>query len=277
MKIAHVINIFKCDPNHKSYLYHALPITVNSMNRSKIKAKENNLEIELYAAYFKEDEQIIPNFFKKLPFLLKDTQKILNVDRRLPYIEEILKNLYENSDADYFIYTNADIGVKPNFYSQINKYINNGNYDSLIINRRDNIPKFINGKRLTYLDLDLINKQKGELHKGWDCFIFKRDLYKKFILKNLFIGYPPWGFILKKNLDIFSKKFKEIKNEFLTYHIGNDESWNESVINRRYDKLIINNVNNSQKIINELINLKLYKPLYNNILKNIRYETGFLY
>ena len=47
-----------------------------------------------------------------------------------------------NSDADYVIFTNSDIGVQKNFYKKVNEIINKENLKSFIINRRDNIPKF---------------------------------------------------------------------------------------------------------------------------------------
>ena len=266
MKIAHVINIFKCDPNHKSYLYHALPITVTSMEESKKHASKKNIKVDLYAAVFKEDVKIVPKSFNKLKFLKKSTDKFINTNKKLPFIKEIIDNLYSESDADYLIYTNADIGLNKNFYEEVYRLINENKLESLIINRRDNIPKFYEGNRITYFDLDLIYKMKGETHLGWDCFIFNRNLVKKLYLDKLFIAYPPWGFMLKLQLELFSKKFYEFKNLFLTFHIGKDESWNDFNTNKISNNLLKENLKNSQKIINLMVKYNILKEKNTNIL-----------
>lgn len=263
MNIAHVINIFKCDPNHKSYLYYALPITVTSMEVSKKHSLKKGIKVDLYAAIFKEDEKYVPKSFTKLKFLQKSTDKYLNTKKKLPYIKEIITKLYFESKADYLIYTNADIGLSKNFYEEVYKLIKKNKLESLIINRRDNIPKFYKGKRLTYNNLELIYNLKGDIHYGWDCFIFHRKLVNKFYLDKLFIGFPPWGFILKLQLELLSTNFYEFKNLFLTFHIGKDESWNDFDTNKISNKLIQENLKNSQEIINKMHKYKILKD--NNI------------
>jgi len=49
--------------------------------------------------------------------------KYLNTKKKLPYIKEIITKLYFESKADYFIYTNADIGLSKNFYEEVYKLI----------------------------------------------------------------------------------------------------------------------------------------------------------
>ena len=75
-------------------------------------------------------------------------------------------SILQNSDADYIIFTNSDIGVQKIFYKKINEFIHKDNLKSFIINRRDNIPKFKEGKRLTGKDLDYIYKESGQTHPG---------------------------------------------------------------------------------------------------------------
>ncbi len=57
------------------------------------------------------------------------------VPRKLPLIKDILGRLYDASDAEYFIYTNVNIGLMPNFYVAVNAIIESG-YDAFVINRR---------------------------------------------------------------------------------------------------------------------------------------------
>jgi len=82
----------------------------------------------------------------------------------------------------------------------------------------------------------------------------------------LFIGYPPWGFLLKKQLEIFSKKFKVLKKEFLTFHIGNDLSWNDYLINNLSNNLLRINLKNSQIIFDYLKKNKLIETDIKDII-----------
>ena len=234
MKIAHVLNPFKCDKNNPSYLYYAQPITFKSMRNAQLEAKKENIDIELYAANFPEDDEIIPDYFIKLPHLKKSTKKLfsnISGNKKLPIIQEILDLTFKHSKADYIIFTNSDIGVQKNFYTTINNLIKENNYTSLVINRRD-IKKKENDTILTDKDehMDIIYNmvKKGEKHPGKDCFIMKRDLVKKINLNNMFIGYPPWGYTLHKKLRQISKKDKIFLDLKLTFHLGSDRSWQRS-------------------------------------------------
>jgi hypothetical protein len=102
-------------------------------------------------------------------------------------IKDILQRLYESSTAEYFIYTNTDIIVLPQFYETAAKIIEQG-YDAFIINRR-RIPKIYNSVN----DLPFIYSDIGKSHPGFDCFVFKRELFL-----NLFLVKFAWGFLLLK-------------------------------------------------------------------------------
>ena len=39
--------------------------------------------------------------------------------RKLPLLADIIERLYENSDAEWLIYTNVDIAVQPHFYESV--------------------------------------------------------------------------------------------------------------------------------------------------------------
>src|SRR6185295_9993636 len=60
---------------------------------------------------------------------------ILNNKKALPLLKDVLQSAYDNSNADYIIYSNADIGIMPQFYSAIEEYIKSG-HDAIVINRR---------------------------------------------------------------------------------------------------------------------------------------------
>ena len=230
IKIAHVINPFNCLPNNQSYLYYAQPITFQSMYESQKFASSFGINVELYAINYKEDDEIVPPFFKKLPNLKKSTKSIfpdISENRKLPILDEILNITKQHTKADYIIFSNSDIALQKHFYVQIYNFITKDKLNSIVINRRDNLPKFKNGFRLTKDNLNLLYKEKGEPHKGKDCFIIHKKLIEKINLGNLFIGYPPWGYTLHTILKKLDTKNKIFKNLYLTFHIGNDKKWTE--------------------------------------------------
>ena len=247
IKIAHLINPYKCSRDNSSYLYYAQPVTFKSMHNAQLEAKKVGIDIKLYTINYPEDNEIIPEYFIKLPHLIKSTlsefPKIAD-NRKLPIIQEMFDVLLENSDADYIIFTNSDIGVQKKFYKKVYKYINKNNLKSFIINRRDNIPKFKDGKRLTENDLDIIYNENGSKHPGKDCFIINRKILKKINMELMFTGYPPWGNTLHSCLKKIDKKTYLYTNKYLTFHLGCDKSW---IKNK--SELWVKNIKISKKIL----------------------------
>lgn len=231
MKIAHVVNPFKCSPDNSGYLYYAQPITFKTMHVAQLKAKKENIDVKLYSVNYQEDDEIIPEYFIKLPNLKKSTKEIfptINNNKKLPIIQEIFDLILEKTNTDYIIFTNVDISLQPHFYTEVKKIIESG-LDSFIINRRDNIPKMSKGNiRYTEEDLNLLYTETGKKHIGKDCFIIKREILEKIDMKLMFTGYPPWGNKLTDVLKRINPKTKIFKNRFLTFHLGQDKSWNKT-------------------------------------------------
>lgn len=247
IKIAHIINPFKCTKNNSSYIYYAQPITFQSMRNAQLEAHKVDIDIKLYAINYQEDDEIVPQYFIKLPHLKKSTKTEfpkISKNKKLPIIQEIFNSILKNSDADYIIFTNIDIGVQKNFYKKIYYKIKNGQ-KAFIINRRNNIPKFKNNHRLTKNNLNLIYKEKGKIHPGKDCFIINRNILKKIDMCLMFTGYPPWGNVLFETLIKLYKKTKIFKNKYWTFHIGDDKLR----IAGKQDKLWKKNINISKNII----------------------------
>ena len=267
MKIAHVLNPFKCGKDNPSYLYYAQPITFKTMRNAQLEAKNKNIDVELYAANFPEDDKIIPKYFIKLPHLKKSTKKLfprISGKKKLPIIQEMLNLTFKHSNADYIIFTNTDIGVQKNFYIAINDLIKKNNYTSFVINRRD-IRKKENGIRLTHKDehINIIYNliKSGRKHPGKDCFIMRRDLIKKINFNNMFTGYPPWGHTLHRKLRQISKKHEIFLDLELTFHLGNDKAWQNNGNplknkNKEISRIVLGNTKNrikknrNNKIIN---------------------------
>ena len=213
MKLAHVINIFT--PDYISDLYIAQPITLESMRVAHDYAADE-VDVTLYSAHFKEDEAMVPDYFNKTAFLERSVADIaiFEKQKKLPLISDILAHLYNVTDADYLIYTNNDIILQPSFYVNVKQIIDKG-YDAFIINRR-RIPSGFTKVE----ELPLIYAEKGKKHPGFDCFVFKRDIFPELQLGSICIGAPFFEVTLAHNLFCFSRRFKLFDNLHLTAHIG---------------------------------------------------------
>ena len=68
--------------------------------------------------HFKEDDAMVPDYFKKTAFLERSVADMAKFEKqkKLPLISDILANLFNATDADYLIYTNNDIILQPFFY-----------------------------------------------------------------------------------------------------------------------------------------------------------------
>jgi len=226
ISMAHVINPFICEEGNPTYLYYAQPVTFESMQMAKEYAHKRGIGVELCAAIFPEDSEVVPPQIKTLPPLTRSTQSAYPsiTEKKLPFVRDILSLLSYESNAEYFIFSNTDIGLSTTFYFACSRYIHAG-IDAFVINRRDNIPKFLDGIRLTSEHLDTILKQPGERHPGYDCFVFHRKYISKISVGNLFLGYPPWGAVMMRELRRCANNFHVFEHLQETFHLGNDRAW----------------------------------------------------
>lgn len=213
MKIAHVVNIFT--PDYRSDLYVAQPITLASMRVAAEFAKEQ-VEVVLYSAHVKEDEMQVPGCFSHTAPLTRTVGDVASFakTRKLPLIHDILAALYNATDADYLIYTNNDIILQPSFYQAVMQIIEKG-HDAFIINRR-RIPAIYNKVE----DLPQIWAETGKKHPGFDCFVFKRDIFLQLQLGHICIGAPFFEVTLAHNLFCFARNFRLFDELHLTAHLG---------------------------------------------------------
>jgi hypothetical protein len=212
-KIAHIINPFNANPS--SDLFTAQPITFESMRQAKKQAK-NVVEVELWSAQYPEDQNMIPEGFLSTRDLDRSVldKGTFEKQMKLPLIGDIVSRLFEESDAEYLIYTNVDIGVYPNFYEEVNRFIDEG-LDAFIINRRRLPDHFTKVEQL-----DEIYQESGKKHPGFDCFVFHRDLFTDFQFAEVCIGVPFIGITFAQNIFALAKNYRLLEEEFLTFHIG---------------------------------------------------------
>lgn len=230
MKIAHIVNILEIQPKHESsYLHVAQPVTFKSMLDAKLQSK-NPANIDLIAVKHKDENIECPEGFRMAPDLTRycyDVFPELPKTRPLPLIGDIFDSLNQISDAEYFVYTNIDIGLFPDFYDRICSIIEKHNYDFLTINR-EVMPQFIENELIDQHNFQKLFNIKGEHHPGWDCFIFKKDLLIKSNFGHIFLGYPPVGSVIRTSLrqNCNRKKYAKINSgDRFTFHIGKDRSW----------------------------------------------------
>ena len=232
LKIAHIINVAEItESNKKSYLHIAQPVTFKSMIVAKHMAKEV-VEVELCAVKHQHESVDIPSEFKwaksidKYAYEYIESLRDIVPRKPLPRVKDILLSLYESSVADYYIYTNLDIALYPDFYLKVNDFILDG-YDALCINRRD-LTKTYQDVLLDEDKLELAFMTDGKKHRGIDCFVFKREVVPLLDLGNVYIGFPPIGQVLKTQIELHSRKFLWIKDKQCTFHLGSDRYWRES-------------------------------------------------
>jgi hypothetical protein len=210
--ITHIINPVAAKANTELGI--CQPIVFESIRRAKNNAA-GHVQVELCTVQFAEDRPVIPGYFIPYSDLQRSTNELgLANSRKLPFVKEILESAYQNSASEYIIYSNTDIALMPYFYNTVNEIIEQG-YDGFIINRR-----CISGKYTSISELELMYSDIGAPHIGYDCFVFKRELFPQFILADVCTGIPHAWTDLANNLFCFSSKFKLFTQKHLTFHIG---------------------------------------------------------
>ncbi len=211
--IAHIVNLFR--PPAHSDLKLAQEVTIATMLRAKGEATHPD-RVQLLSAQTGQDDNIVPDGFTATTNLTRDVTDLttFNNSLQLPILKDILDRLYRETTAEYLVFTNVDIGVQPGFYNAIDSFIKAG-HDAFIINRRR-----ISDRFTSLGQLNEIYAEKGRRHPGFDCFIFKRELYRRFSLAEVCIGVPFIGITLAQNLFCFADNPKVFTDQHLTFHIG---------------------------------------------------------
>jgi len=218
-RIAHIVHPVVVAP--ASDLVVAQPVTFATMDHAREFAR-GAVAVELFAVQYHDEERLpLPGAFRRTPDL---TRSVLDIgkfrkSRKLALIKDILDALYAASAAEYLIYTNVDIALQPYFYATAAALIARG-HDAFIVNRRT-----IRDLYRDPADIPLMYAELGEPHRGWDCFVFDRRLYPRFMLGTACIGTDWIGRMMIANLAALAKKFHVFKDLHATFHIGNEKAW----------------------------------------------------
>jgi hypothetical protein len=221
ISFSHIVN--PVPAGEESDLFTAQPITFATMRAARDFSRDiAGADVRLYAVQLAGEEEVrVPAVFQRLPGLSRSVGdlKEFATRRKLPLIRDILQALYEADDADYMIYTNADIALQPNFYWTAARMIERG-HDAFAVNRRT-IPAH-------YRDtgaIPLMYAELGQEHKGWDCFVFPRAMYPRFRLGLACIGAGWLGRVLLTNMACLAAHFRVFTDLHLTFHVGNETAW----------------------------------------------------
>jgi hypothetical protein len=262
ISFAHIINPVQVDES--SDLFIAQPITFETMRMAR-QFSEGTLDVTLYAIQHQDETRILlPDCFRRIPDLTRTVIDIKTFIKKkeLPLIKDILDALFETADhADYLIYTNVDIALQPYFYKSISKMIEQG-YDAFVINRRTISGRYSNPKQISLMFAEI-----GEPHPGYDCFVFKRGLYPQFKLGTICIGTAWIGRALLANMAAYAGKFKEFRNEHLTFHIGDAQKWRQD----DYQDYFLANLNEYLTLFSQL---EAEQGRFEPVLRSYLLDTG---
>lgn len=189
-------------------------ITFRAIERAAGRANRH-VSVTLATAQFPEDRAIIPDVFTPTSDLTAALNQLESMkhERKLPYMQDIISKCDEFPDTDFYIYSNMDIVLAPEFYNSVTELIEAHKCDALIINRRRVEQKWKDHP-------DHIHEQIGLPHPGYDCFVFSKDLCNAFEFGKAVIGVPGVGFLFAHNLFLFAKKCIVFADLKITFHLG---------------------------------------------------------
>ncbi len=222
--LLHVIHPGIVDP--ESDLSAAQPITFAAMEIAR-KFAGGAVAVQLRAVLFADEQQLpLPAVFDRLPRLERSIadMKTFKKRRKLALIRDILDAGVAGSDAEFVIYSNVDIALQPHFYTAVAAIVRQG-YDAFVINRRT-----IPGTYSSPADIPLMYAEIGEPHKGYDCFVFRRQAYARFQLGRVHVGSAGIGRALLANQVAGGGAFREFRDAHLTFHIGDACAWRDEAL-----------------------------------------------
>jgi hypothetical protein len=203
-----------------SDLFVAQPIVFASMLRAREVARPD-IDVTCVAACYPEDRALAPAQFieRTLPARsLRDLLPWIGV-RKLPFLHDILVQAADATEADYLVYTNADIILHKTFYQRVAALLATG-LESLTITRRTVEASYSASDALA-----AIEAEPGSPHPGFDCFVLPWAAVHTLDLGRLCIGLQGWEGPLIGNLLLHARPFAIFRDEHVTFHLGREQAW----------------------------------------------------
>lgn len=228
MRFAHIINLFSTDSAEYDL---AQRVTIASMLTAKSFSTQD-VDVTLLSAQTSEDRYLVPNGFDPTRHLERSVLDVgrFRIKRPFPLLGDILDRAFEATDAEFLIYTNADIGVMPHFYVAIQQLIESG-ADAFGVTRRTIPNHFDDPKQLPQM-----YSAVGKKHPGLDCFVFRRDAYPKYELGHVCLGILKVAATLQLNMISHAKELGGGRDGVfhhlhLTFHIGDSLTHTSNELN----------------------------------------------
>lgn len=168
----------------------------------------------------------------QLNILKRDSAKIINNNRRLPYIKEILECCYK-VDCETFGYINSDILVSPVVYDILRM-----DFDAYMFSRSDIAE--VSVEDFESKNIKII--YGGNQHSGVDGFFFKKswwDISRKKFHDDLVVGDSEWDTYYRKTIKKLDCRYLEARALFHVYH---NAKWDVNSPGAQNNIRILNNI-----------------------------------
>ena len=215
-RFAHVVHTYACPAG--SIGEATQRFTFAALERAKC-AAHAAADVEFISVHLADDRDFPPPLFRSARELDRTVLDVhqFGVPRRLPLVFDILERGIEAArDADFIVFTNADICPMPHFYEFVSRLLSLG-FDALLINRRvaGNFPLDDRWRALAEADY-------GGLHPGFDCFVFPVKIGPQLVRSDACVGaeYVMRGLLY--NLVALCDDMLILTDVHATYHIGAD-------------------------------------------------------
>lgn len=216
----HVFNPVVKPQGHELKRAQALVLSSMAVARDWARGK---VEVEHWAACFPEDLSLVPPWFERTDVLSRSIRDECGGDGvpKLPVLADIIGPAARESEADYVVYSNADITLMPFFYESVHELLGRG-YDSMLINRRTVPERYEHSLPLLFAEI-------GAPHPGYDCFVFPRCWFADMCFGDAVLGASGTDWLFAVNLWVLSKQNLTAKDLHLTFHLGDERAWRQTL------------------------------------------------
>ncbi len=216
-RITHFVNLYPPPEGDMTQAH-----TIASMRRA---AAAHDGPVRLLCIQHRDDPDQTPEGFARGPDLSRNVLDIapLVPPRPLPLLFDILESgAADAADDGFLVFTNADICLQPHFYTAVSALLARG-FEALVINRRT-----VGAALAEDPAAPLLAAETGDVHPGFDCFVFRARLARNFLRNDACIGMRAVSLGLLYNLIAHAPRMAILTNATLTYHFGDDARWDDS-------------------------------------------------
>lgn len=216
MRIAHVIRPGLVSKNSSLKLIQ--DVTFNSLQVAKEATVVGNAFVEQYIAVYSDEEIPYLDFNNCRLILDRSSLSLAGSPFTLRYalLDEILDKVFEKSNADFIIYSDLDIALKPDFYKGVIELIEKG-IDAFAISNHVLNQKYNRLEQFpTMIEAESIKQNEA------GCIVYSRNYHKRLLLGNSFAGHNWTNVLLICNLMAVCDSFRLFDDSKLTFSLDMD-------------------------------------------------------